>query len=177
MRISDWSSDVCSSDLIAARHMPERAVLQLACAADDSSLAEAGDTLRVSAQHVDEALRKIQPQRLQLLHIGLKHVDVAPGKGIGDHRGNAADQQRPRLRRATLVEYLLDGGLNLSHLNGQVVLLQAGRLLGSRIVCRDRATGAIFSLSLSGLPRGPLPPRARSEIGRASCRERVCKYV
>src|SRR3546814_5278957 len=80
--------------------MPERAVLQLACAADDSSLAEAGDTLRVSAQHVDEALRKIQPQRLQLLHIGLKHVDVAPGKGIGDHRGNAADQQRPRRRRS-----------------------------------------------------------------------------
>src|SRR3546814_19468484 len=105
MRMSDWSSDVCSSDL----------------------------------------------------------VDVAPGKGIGDHRGNAADQQRPRRRRATLVEYLLDGGLNLSHLNGQVVLLTAGRLLGSRIVCRDRPTAAIFSLSLSGLPRGPIPPPARPD--------------
>src|SRR3546814_19192897 len=114
--------------------MPERAVLQLACAADDSSLAEAGDTLRVSAQHVDEALRKIQPQRLQLLHIGLKHVDVAPGKGIGDHRGNAADQQRPRRRRATLVEYPLAGGLNLSPLHLPLVLLPAWLLPGSHLV-------------------------------------------
>src|SRR3546814_12743987 len=131
--------------------MPERAGLQLACAADDSSLAEAGDTLRVSAQHVDEALRKIQPQRLQLLHIGLKHVDVAPGKGIGDHRGNAADQQRPSRRRPTPVDYLLDGGLTLSHLNGQLVLLPAGRLLVSRLVCRDLPTAPLFSLSLFGL--------------------------
>src|SRR3546814_7671191 len=127
MRISDWSSDVCSSDLvnpragaadflgrghdglgiaqpfshgIAARHMPERAVLQLACAADDSSLAEAGDTLRVSAQHVDEALRKIQPQRLQLLHIGLKHVDVAPGKGIRSEEHTSELQSLMRISYA-----------------------------------------------------------------------------
>src|SRR3546814_1152730 len=99
MRISDWSSDVCSSDLAG------RSAIDVGCGA--GLLAE------------------------PLARMGAKvtGVDAAP-ENIAAARDHAAGQ-----------------GLAIAYFAGE----------------------------LGALP--PATSRRRSEIGRASCRERVCQYV
>src|SRR3546814_8378324 len=92
MRISDWSSDVCSSDLAAARWR-------------------------------------------SLGHARRRHVDQRPDVRLAEHR----PRQSVRLVLAARLRRPGEGGPALS---GRVLL-----------------------------------PRLRPEIGRASCRERVCQYV
>src|SRR3546814_18811749 len=115
MRIRDWSSDVCSSDLIALR-------------------------LRQGAEDV-AAQRGAQGRRLALHRQAVEGALIA-GKAAHEAFGHAlhplADSEVAGAQFAQRMVHVLEEGL------------------------------------LQGL--GQVAPR-REEIGRASCRERECKYV
>ena len=53
---------------VAARHVPQRAMLELAGLADDGALAVGLDRLRIAAERRDQALRHLEAERLQRLH-------------------------------------------------------------------------------------------------------------
>src|SRR3546814_12975098 len=105
MRISDWSSDVCSSDLL---------------------------------QHVDV-----------VLPVAAMEADL--------HRLEAALQEAPR---------------GLRHRLG--IAQSAGGSVGAHLVvepAKQPVAGQFGDLA------GEIPQRQVEQIGRASCRERVCQYV
>src|SRR3546814_14949945 len=116
MRISDWSSDVCSSDLIEA--------IKPGIAAHEAQLVI-----------VDAALTAIQQRNLET-ELGTKVIDRTGL--ILEIFGERAATAEGRLQ------------VELAHLD-----YQAGRLVRSWTHLE----------------------RQRGEIGRASCRERVCQYV
>src|SRR3546814_19100906 len=76
MRISDWSSDVCSSDLLAQR---------LAVAAEDQAAAG------VAVEPVGETRR---PRQAEAQHVeALLHVDAAAGAGMHRHSRRLVEHQ------------------------------------------------------------------------------------
>src|SRR3546814_13771148 len=88
MRISDWSSDVCSSDLPAAAHV-ECGVIVTPVAVDD------GQTMR---EHLGGAAQ--ETQRRQRLVIGRRLVEVAVvdcrhGTSLPSRRGQASPDCTP----------------------------------------------------------------------------------
>src|SRR3546814_18416184 len=120
MRISDWSSDVCSSDLEAT---------------------------------------------------GITNKVVVDWRA----RSNKKDDLRPRItlldeNSGEAARYLLSVDSILSVNEGQRV--EAGDVI-ARIPREAAKTRDITG----GLPRVAELFEARKQIGRASCRERVCKYV
>src|SRR3546814_14586691 len=120
MRISDWSSDVCSSDLIARRL---------------AKLAQA-PFIKVEATKFTE--------------VGYVGRDVE--QIIRDLTEVAIHTTREKLR--------------------QQVKAQA------ELHAEERVLDALVGTSASPDTRQKLRPRLRQrEIGRASCRERVCQYV
>src|SRR3546814_6615220 len=119
MRISDWSSDVCSSDLRYGRGIGHRGVAAAVPHAADADTAPLPRILLV------ELLRRRAP--------------VAPGR---PQRVEAARQARR----------------GLQHLAGR------GRIADADGI--ERAELQRIDAELRG-----------EEIGRASCRERVCQYV
>src|SRR3546814_14275610 len=116
MRISDWSSDVCSSDLMIRK--------------------------RVSGR------------------------DAAAGQMVED-RQSAMDVQ------ATAIEIGGDQPRQLIYFRRLRLLFTHPPLVG------DKHIGAHQRSAADGEPTQPLWPRycAKRQIGRASCRERVCQYV
>src|SRR5262249_57899637 len=68
--VSDWSSDVCSSDLMASSVAGDEEVLRLHVAVDDAMLVRGGQAQRELARQVQRlaqlqrALRKARAQRL-----------------------------------------------------------------------------------------------------------------
>src|SRR3546814_13654636 len=124
MRISDWSSDVCSSDLIVA---------------------------------VEEALalaRVHQPQRWRFARSGDEQ-----GKAIVDHRGSP--NVSAKLLHLEGSEFLLEKGVP--------AVVTSGHLRAESHV--DKPLKAPLRIATVAY-RKPGP-----EIGRASCRDRVCQYV
>src|SRR3546814_19803441 len=124
MRISDWSSDVCSSDLPLAklRHL-------LAGAQHDRVLADQIDAADVAVE-VDPDARPVQP------------------------RGDLLDMRR---------------------LAGAVIALHHH----AAIVCKARENrhGRVGIEDIARVQIGHPLVLFGKEIGRASCRERVCQYV
>src|SRR3546814_21032677 len=115
MRISDWSSDVCSSDLLA---------IAPAALPDDGS--------RACRAVADQASRQARRPCL--------HVDHRPADGAG-----RPQPPFPRMGCPSLVD-------------------------GVRMDQDDEEFRHDPAREDAALRRGP-------QIGRASCRERVCKYV
>src|SRR3546814_2813634 len=124
MRISDWSSDVCSSDLILAER-----------------LAGDGDAIAVE-----------QPFGKHRLH---QHVDAACHMSVAELACIPVcpwliPSRSPRFRAPNV------------GLSAQLPLKLAGRRIDPTN-CVPTATGTMLAPT--------------TEIGRASCRERVCQYV
>src|SRR3546814_11129957 len=122
MRISDWSSDVCSSDLEF-----EAVALRLAA-------------IGIEAEAVDDG---------EQLNIG--PVDV---------KGRGVDREAPV------------GGLRL---DPRFIADQRIRAIGLRRAGRDARRQQIRTAGPEALG-DPRIEGDRVQIGRASCRERVCKY-
>src|SRR3546814_19873937 len=124
MRISDWSSDVCSSDLAEATRRAVRAWgLEVLCKNPrhySSSLTPVMVPPGTSADH----FRKVT----------LEHFDMSLGSGLSQ---------------------VADKVFRIGHLGDLNDLMLMGTL-----------SGVEMGLELSGI-----------QIGRASCRERVCQYV
>ena len=100
---------------VAAGHMPQRAMLQLACRADDRALAVAVDLLRVAAQRIDELVGQQQPERLQIFHRRLQPLDIAPGERVLHHRHRRRAQPGLVGRRPALVKDFLGDDSDLAH--------------------------------------------------------------
>src|SRR3546814_4466443 len=112
MRISDWSSDVCSSDLAGEREL--------------QTAREIAETRHAGTRGIDVAMRLFDAQR-------------------------STEQQQP------------------------VVLNERFRTsLVERRVRLRLARHESLTMLLAGHRRRPA---LRGQIGRASCRERVCQYV
>src|SRR3546814_14712965 len=112
MRISDWSSDVCSSDL-GVRPAPAR-------------------------NHPFETVRPCPVSRRQL--------DPAPAKDVA-----MLGRKSPRQPASVATSF------------------QSGS--------REEISWANVHRSFTSTTSFPCPPMVLPEIGRASCRERVCQYV
>src|SRR3546814_10126490 len=154
MRISDWSSDVCSSDLLVA--------------------AATGEDDRVAA--------------IILFDLRLPRTLLA--LAVGAMLGLAGAALQGYLRNP-LAEPSVLGTSNAAALGG-VAALSFGILELHPVMLPLLATGgALLSLALLFILSGPAdsPPTlilagiavgtlaVAGKIGRASCRERVCKYV
>src|SRR3546814_11447469 len=110
MRISDWSSDVCSSDLLQRRD-------HLALVADQREILTVGAGIGVGVRGIDVDIGEV----VEIAGVGCGRPGAAENLGIGDLQ----PQGRPAARAVAVEE----------------------------------------------------TPRGTREIGRASCRERVCTYV
>src|SRR3546814_12896389 len=140
MRISDWSSDVCSSDLGRRGH---------------------GSALLAGEQLLDVALAIVVGRVLELAGdvVGLGGTERPREPGLPVVTGRPFDNAND----------VVNGVLVLGHVLRSPINVPRGRARPSP----GRSVGE---------PRGPLAPargwvRCRREIGRASCRERVCQYV
>src|SRR3546814_12229130 len=131
MRISDWSSDVCSSDLFRLPHLGH------------STASDIFASRLVLERHVDDELHlgNIAPRHPRLVTVS---VD------------NALEHNDPRLRITEQRSAELPTGVIG---NAREVLLVKRHLLEEVAISPHRHKAR------------------RIQIGRASCRERVCKYV
>src|SRR3546814_5449288 len=110
MRISDWSSDVCSSDLFARAEMAKlTSDLDLQCVAtavvgdELMSLAKTGDT------PADQGIRRVGERRPFVPPLGLGHVAWAKPELIESYFGRLAtsgSSSRDRMLRAYLRQSL-----------------------------------------------------------------------
>src|SRR3546814_3819472 len=91
MRISDWSSDVCSSDLILARRIDQRAH-QVQQQRLSARRAEAIDQL-AGLQHVDERMAKVLV--VSQRRLGERLLDLAESAALEE--GAARQAQGTRL--------------------------------------------------------------------------------
>src|SRR3546814_20486070 len=94
MRISDWSSDVCSSDLFARAEMAKlTSDLDLQCVAtavvgdELMSLAKTGDT------PADQGIRRVGERRPFVPPLGLGHVAWAKPELIESYFGRLATSE------------------------------------------------------------------------------------
>src|SRR3546814_9952454 len=79
MRISDWSSDVCSSDLLAAQILFR---LPLACSIDDRQ-EQASDSVRMVGQPPQGAVQKFSAKRM--IAASFKFLTWATGMRSEEH--------------------------------------------------------------------------------------------
>ena len=79
---------------VAAGHVPQGAVLELAGGADDGALAVALDDFGIAAQRGDQRSRHLEAQRFEVVHEAGDVVDVVAGEGIVDHREHRGAAQR-----------------------------------------------------------------------------------
>src|SRR3546814_20615441 len=122
MRISDWSSDVCSSDLLFSNETNEHQTLVSLVAA---RLAEPGAAGRHEVRTMREHFAAIPT-----------HGDVKIRLPLSDANAQALEEMRQAL----------------------------GRRLDTTLTIGGALSALLFDYVFE-------------QIGRASCRERVCKYV
>src|SRR3546814_777448 len=152
MRISDWSSDVCSSDLVAHVLVEIRA----------------GGGLNAISVAAQKNLVEIQLQYLLLAHhrfdaigqerfLGLTYIADFVGEEqiLGDLLCNGGCPDRTTAMSQVRDHRRDDAGII------QAMMLKKGAVL-SRHIGTDQQRWIIGILK---------------QIGRASCRERVCQYV
>src|SRR3546814_6396329 len=77
MRISDWSSDVCSSDLVAVADVPGLAVGAVGLE-DERGLVASGGEMAVEAVHADVEFAVGEPADAEILGV---EADVADAGG------------------------------------------------------------------------------------------------
>src|SRR3546814_17699685 len=111
MRISDWSSDVCSSDLRAERQRLEPAPLARRDIAERPGGGEAAVLTRIDAGHRHAAAIGIvhRPRPIRVL----PHPDRAGAEAVGrlpHNRARRADDVRDRLER--LDDAAIVGGMD-----------------------------------------------------------------
>src|SRR3546814_10837122 len=119
MRISDWSSDVCSSDL---------------------------------KKHPEELNHGVASTSFQLV-----------AETLADKAGI----------KLTHINYRGSGPTIVALRRGEVQLA----LLDSAAVVGQIQAGTLKALAVTSAARSKVLPDVPTEIGRASCRERVCQYV
>src|SRR3546814_15542173 len=131
MRISDWSSDVCSSDLLPAAR--QQAAERLRELIGESAPSTAIANARTELAYVRHAKGPIYQSHL-LTYLGVRQVDAV-----------ITPQQTPLER-----------------------VREIGAALGAQINSQQPAQ---LQRAVRSLERPIL------QLGRASCRERVCQYV
>src|SRR3546814_13962736 len=139
MRISDWSSDVCSSDLSSSERIPEL-------------LPE----LRVELVEVEALVLRPRVFDLERTHQVADAADGQPVAALLD----AEDQAGAKGVAAA-------GGV------GDAALVRGRHVDGLAVGVDHRALGA----ARGDVGLDPLGDLLFVQIGRASCRERVCQYV
>src|SRR3546814_3960524 len=105
MRISDWSSDVCSSDLVVRRQF--LAVL----GADEDDLRKGclqlGPLRAIADHHLGAGQRQLEEGADVLLHRNAADVEVdrprQPQQGLSLRRVGAEDRKRTRLNSQSLM--------------------------------------------------------------------------
>src|SRR3546814_12798705 len=98
MRISDWSSDVCSSDLHGDRDQRGRIVLHARAPSDDRGHlhreADGALTAMISEDQLREKLRKIEALSAGAKTDGEKSADGAAAERLRDKFEDARKQER-----------------------------------------------------------------------------------
>jgi hypothetical protein len=112
---------------IAAGHVPQRAVFELAGGADDRALAVALDALGRHRHRVEQAARHLQADRVQRFHHRHDVALIAAGERICQHRSYHAAPQRGGRRRAELVEDVFHLGQDATDLNHGVAVVIASK--------------------------------------------------
>ncbi|MNV90381.1 hypothetical protein D3C71_1847630 [compost metagenome] len=92
-------------------------MLQLTRSANNRALAVGFDALCRHGHGFQQALRHVQPHRLQSVHHGEDVGLVAPGIGIGQHRADGATQQGHIRHGPELVPDFFHMGKNASYLD------------------------------------------------------------
>src|SRR3546814_10744623 len=204
MRISDWSSDVCSSDLKLNKKMPAETVVQLSQIDDASRLADSvAGNLNIKVADKQALLVEDAPaKRLEMVfafmegELGVLQVE----KKI---RGRVKRQMEKSQREYYLNEQLKaiqrelgndngEGGDDIAELQAKIDKLKLSKEARAKAEAELKKLRSMAPMSaeatvvrnyfdaLLGLPWGKkskLKKDIATEIGRASCRERGCHYV
>src|SRR3546814_2070694 len=102
MRISDWSSDVCSSDLITVSGVVENRIIDVPAGLPASSLVEASNYLsaRLTGRTLDEAqsdiLKELEQQRAELDQLTSRVIE----RGLASWAGSQSGQGGAQIGRA-----------------------------------------------------------------------------
>src|SRR3546814_3533704 len=102
MRISDWSSDVCSSDLITVSGVVENRIIDVPAGLPASSLVEASNYLsaRLTGRTLDEAqsdvLKELEQQRAELDQMTSRVIE----RGLASWAGSQRDRKSTRLNHS-----------------------------------------------------------------------------
>src|SRR3546814_13442060 len=138
MRISDWSSDVCSSDLLAPIQAPRPGPGEV---------------------------------RLRQTAIGVNFIDVYCRAGTFDLL------RPPGVPGMEAAGVVLDVGPGVGHLRAGQRVAYAGPPVGAYATVRTMKADLVVPLPDSISDEVAAAILLKGKIGRASCRERVCRYV
>src|SRR3546814_543907 len=176
MRISDWSSDVCSSDLKTAIAGADGAIVEIVINCDYSAGRPFG-----SAEHAKLLLkiaaigRAAEPRGRREPFIVLAQQDI-------DHTSDRVGTIYRRCAVGDDLDALDCCNRDRAHVDhavrpaiGKAVAVQQGESSVGTDAAKVESRGAVdvHILVLRALGRTD----SRVQIGRASCRERVCQYV
>src|SRR3546814_4568698 len=144
MRISDWSSDVCSSDLVC------RAVWQR----------------RLRRKR---AARKMGARRQDPRHLRGHTAD-----SVADHCAASARQELGRAEVSSRFATFITGSAMQQEFYERVRVTIDDDIAQVTLIRAERHNGMDFPMLKAMLAAQKLLRRRRDEIGRASCRERGC---
>src|SRR3546814_763133 len=185
MRISDWSSDVCSSDLVAlaqgyinqAVQTVEKFVYWQHPTQGKIRIYRTGDEAKFSSDGSIEFLgRRDNQVKIRGYRIELDEIEIAlckiPGIAQAVVTANGKSEGEKKL-----VAYLIGSNGPLSHTTVRNHLQKD--LPDYMIPPVIEWLNAFPKTSSGKIDRKAMqsPKNARQKIGRASCRERVCPYV
>src|SRR3546814_21057 len=184
MRISDWSSDVCSSDLVEGRTPPQRQRRgqHLSVGADQPACVDAVGRQQDVARDRDVGGREAE-LAAALVAVGDDASHLVGTTEHGPSAGQVALGQRVAYGgrgRLLTVGRRVAVGVDESEavdLEAELGTHGAEELdVASALVAEVEVLPHDHDLGAEA-PDEDLPDEVLSEIGRASCRERVCQYV
>src|SRR3546814_274798 len=174
MRISDWSSDVCSSDLIGRARRVEDARGRYIHAVKASFPADLRlDGLKIVVDCANGAAYQVAPSTLWELGATVIAIGVGPnGTNINDGCGSTA----PLLLQETVLSAGADIGIALDgDADRLIVVDEKGQIVdGDQIMALIAANWARAGTLRGG---GLVATVMSNQIGRASGRDRVWQYV
>src|SRR3546814_8178669 len=177
MRISDWSSDVCSSDLFGPLHQIGKQNLGQ----------RGGIVLGRRFERMEERGYSRGSTRLLKGRNGRRLADTRyPREPLKGCRGNTPWWRRPQIERPDRIEPIkVTEELGRHALGGHCPQRVQGGERGCVALVKQGGDARALVLAQAGDQMAPQPgPRTipdsadqSLELGRASCRERVCQYV
>src|ERR1700678_2593680 len=102
---------------VPTRNMPERAMFDLTCRANDRSFTVALYQFRIAPERRHQRQRHFQPKRFQVIHEAVNLFDIAASIRIPDDHERRSSSQRRGRSWATFMENLFDQQKSLANLN------------------------------------------------------------